>query len=171
MPGNTDTGPATEVTQPAGEREPSTITDDDWLRSRTSRLLGLVDDDDTALEENSLPERLSHSKASGNAQTHTSLETSDTGLQAEGDPVQQTDTMATPKAQITNSTAAVIDRLFVRNLPYTVTDQELRDHFEQAGGGQVEEVFTLLSYLFDKFVLCTWSTMNILIGTTYALCM
>lgn len=169
VPGNTDTGPATGIVLPGGEHEPSTMTDDDWLRSRTSRLLGLVDDDDTVLEENPRPGRLSTSEASGNVQTHISLGTSDTGSQAEGDPVQPTDTKASPETQEANSAVATTDRLFVRNLPYTVTEQELRTHFEQVGSGQVEEVFTVLSYLFGKFV--TWSTMNILIGTAYALCM
>ncbi|KAL8843841.1 MAG: hypothetical protein Q9176_001803 [Flavoplaca citrina] len=153
MTGNTDTGPATEIVPPAGEPEPSTVTDDDWLRSRTSRLLGLVDDDDTVLEENPWPERLSNSEASGNAQTHTRLGTSNTGLQAKGDPAQTTDTKASPEAQEASSAVAAIDRLFVRNLPYTVTEQELRTHFEQVGSGHVEEVFAVLSYLHCAFFL------------------
>ena len=170
VPGNTDTRPATEIVPPAGEPESSTMTDDDWLRSRTSRLLGLVDDEDTVLEENPGPERLSNSEASGNVQTHTMLGTSNTDLQAEGELVQPTDTKASPEAQEAHSAVAATDRLFVRNLPYTVTEQELRAHFEQVGSGHVEEVFTILSFLLCTFILCTWSKMNILIGTAYALC-
>ncbi|KAL8672488.1 MAG: hypothetical protein Q9168_003059 [Polycauliona sp. 1 TL-2023] len=125
---------------PAGELEASTITDDDWLRSRTSRLLGLVDDDDLALERNHDSEELSKSEASGNAQKHFNSETPDPDVQLDSDLVEQIDAKATPAAQETNVTIVSTDRLFVRNLPYTVTEQELRHHFEQVEGRQVEEL-------------------------------
>lgn len=147
--GDTESGPATEIGPPAGEPEASTITDDDWLRSRTSRLLGLVDDG-PALQDAHNPERGSMGEASCSARRQSSSETSDAGVQVDAGLVQQADTEARLVDQETDGTATATGRLFVRNLPYTVTDQELRHHFEQLGCGHLEEVITMLSYLLYK---------------------
>ncbi|KAI4264412.1 MAG: hypothetical protein L6R42_000470 [Xanthoria sp. 1 TBL-2021] len=138
--GDTESGPATEIGPPAGEHEASTITDDDWLRSRTSRLLGLVDDDGPALEDTPNPERRSKGEASCSARRQSSSESSEAGVQVDAGLVQQADTEARLVDQETNGTTTATGRLFVRNLPYTVTDQNLRHHFEQLGCGYLEEV-------------------------------
>ncbi|KAL9001040.1 MAG: hypothetical protein Q9169_000524 [Polycauliona sp. 2 TL-2023] len=139
---NTEPEQATESGQPAGEFETSAITDDDWLRSRTSRLLGLVDDeDDVAPEGNHDSEQVSKGEASGHWPKQSSSETANAGVESETHPVQQADAKATPEVQKNDSTKSATDRLFIRNLPYAVTEQEIRHHFEQGGREQVEEVF------------------------------
>ncbi|KAL8846183.1 MAG: hypothetical protein Q9221_008712 [Calogaya cf. arnoldii] len=140
VPVDTESGQDTQMGLPAAGPEASTITDDDWLRSRTSRLLGLEDDDVPAPEDTHDSERLSKGEASGNAQSQSSSEISGAGVQVDANLVQQTDPNATPVAPETDEKTDATGRLFVRNLPYTVTDQDLRHHFEQLGHGQVEEV-------------------------------
>ncbi|KAI9744478.1 MAG: Multiple RNA-binding domain-containing protein 1 [Claussenomyces sp. TS43310] len=122
----------------ANSAEPVGIgaTDDDWLRSRTSRLLDLVDPDD--------PTPMQSSEQTAATLIATSKDivavVPDSEPQVEADPTKEisieedpADTMdATIEAIKTNG------RLFARNLPYTATEQELRDHF--AVYGALDEV-------------------------------
>jgi multiple RNA-binding domain-containing protein 1 len=88
-------------------------TDDDWLRSRTNRLLDLVDPADMAAKM--VPE----------------------------DGLQQPPQLERPLASAKVDTLAEqedIGRLFARNLPYTATEDDLRKHFESYG--TLEEVST-----------------------------
>lgn len=108
------------------------VSDEDWLRSRTSRLLGLMDDGDVQATElpktaptekvalSEVPELVKdYSVSDASVQTH-----EESGLER-----------ATPEREI-----AVIGRLFVRNLTYTITEEDLRKHFEDRGHGTIEEV-------------------------------
>ncbi len=63
----------------------------------------------------------------------------------DGGLVQQPNTEATLVAQGINITTTAAGRLFIRNLPYTATDYDIRRHFEQLGCGQLEEVITTVS--------------------------
>ena len=103
-------------------------TDDDWLRSRTNRLLDLVDPDDITADATSRPE-------DGSAKRDT---------KNDGAPSHSSDEMTTDVAEVaaaTNEVArddAVVaisrtSRLFVRNLPYSATEEDLRDTFEKFG--------------------------------------
>lgn len=166
---DTESSPAPKIAPPAGDPEATTITDNDWLRSRTSRLLGLVDDVGPAFEDTHTSERRSKGEASGGDRRRSNSETSDAGMQVDAGLVEQADTEARPAELETNTTATATGRLFVRNLPYAVTDQQLRHHFEQLGLGKLEEVIVMPLFLQYKLARsCTWSVMNILIGTTYA---
>jgi len=126
------------VSETAGEEQASTpnqvdATDDDWLRSRTSRLLDLVDPDDIpvpskadeqsdsapfeSFEEEPLP-ITQHEEAAADE------------LEPEAEEAEQEDpTLAAIRSN---------GRLFVRNLPYTATEDDLRAHF--APFGALEEV-------------------------------
>ncbi|KAF2401768.1 RNA-binding domain-containing protein [Trichodelitschia bisporula] len=118
-------------TETAGNREQATVeqrkptdeTDDDWLRSRTSRLLDLVD------EDGELPVR-------GKPLAEQSNESAG--------PIAQTvqpETEAEEASAPTNADEEKIRgtaRLFLRNLPYSVSEDDLRDRF--CLFGQVEEV-------------------------------
>ena len=110
----------------------SAASDADWLRSRTSRLLGLADDEDaqtTALPEDPTTEKISlpdipelvieGSVSDASVQTGTELEVKRTIFEHEG---------------------AGNGRLFLRNLTYTATEEDLRKHFEDRGHGAIEEV-------------------------------
>ena len=116
-------------------------SDADWLRSRTSRLLGLVDDDD-ALDWEASPKReedyqnvtqavLEGAKSSGSA---------DEGVQMDHEASGPSESaMASPSAEVEDRKLGN-GRLFVRNLTYTITEEELRQHFAAGAYGTVEEV-------------------------------
>ncbi|KAH0530511.1 hypothetical protein TsFJ059_005123 [Trichoderma semiorbis] len=111
--------------------EAGAATDDDWLRSRTSRLLDLVDPDD-------LPQP-----------TETAVE-AETVVQDSGD---KDDTPPSPRDAVDEDTPEEADnkgaegtgvdgaiatimrtsRLFVRNLPYTTTEEDLHQEFGKFG--------------------------------------
>jgi multiple RNA-binding domain-containing protein 1 len=140
-----DPPPIAEVVVP---REDVPIAADDsdgsWLRSRTNRLLDLVDPDDA-----SVPVRPS-TKIEAVPQP---VVVQPTDAQTEvADPVEDHD-----EAPVTNQdTGSPVDlisstaRIFVRNLPYAATADEIRVHF--SAFGPVEEVrlfipfFLFLSY-------------------------
>ncbi|KAG8408955.1 Multiple RNA-binding domain-containing protein 1 [Metarhizium acridum] len=104
------------------------VTDDDWLRSRTNRLLDLVDPDDLGsgavlspvdgtTEQDMENDRLS---------SHSSDEvTPDT-----------TADVTTSKETATEDAVSAIartSRLFVRNLPYSATEDDIRETFDKFG--------------------------------------
>ena len=107
-------------------------SDADWLRSRTSRLLGLVDDDDvqvTARPEDHSTEKRGLSEVPE--------------LVKEGsisDSSAQTDKEPEDEGAAFENQAAGNGRLFVRNLTYSSTEEDLRKHFEDGGHGTIEEV-------------------------------
>lgn len=112
-------------------------TDEDWLRSRTNRLLDLVDADDLPAAATVNSERVPPS----------------TGAEPSGEPVQAAaetsphvaadDTASHAEAGHREDASAedVIRRtarLFIRNLPYTATEDDLRAELEKFG--TVQEV-------------------------------
>ena len=108
------------------------ISDADWLRSRTSRLLGLMDDGDvqtTALPQDAPIEQIGLSEVSEpfkeGSVSNASVQT-DEELEVEG-------------TKLENATAGN-GRLFVRNLTYTITEEDLRKYFEDQCHGTIEEV-------------------------------
>lgn len=112
--------------------ESSAASDADWLRSRTSRLLGLVDDDDVQI-----------TALSGDAPTEKKGVSEVPELVREGsvsDASVQTDKEVEVAGAILEKEAAGSGRLFVRNLTYTTTEEDLRKHFEDGGHGIIEEV-------------------------------
>lgn len=110
----------------------SAVSDADWLRSRTSRLLGLMDDD--CVQVTALAEVAPSEKA--NLSEVPELVKDDSVSVAS---VQPDEDLEIEGAILENNT---VDngRLFVRNLTYTITEEDLRRHFEDQGHGNVEEV-------------------------------
>lgn len=127
-------------------------SDKDWLRLRTSRLLGLGDDESNAQDpeisncqyETTMPEGLINSQNSAEKTTF------DTSITKEG----HADGMLTEKElpstlfRITDLAPQATGRLFVRNLSYKVTENELRMHFENEGQTPVEGVSIFCVQLF-----------------------
>ncbi|KAK4193444.1 hypothetical protein QBC35DRAFT_469107 [Podospora australis] len=124
--------PAREVPQVSGD-----ATDDDWLRSRTNRLLDLVDPDDPSFSARpasvavplaaatSLPTE--QSQDAPVAVVETQAEKADAGVPTKkGSPEDA--------VKLIEKTA----RLFLRNLSYTVTEDDVREHFSKFG--TLEEV-------------------------------
>lgn len=144
--------PAREVPQVLAD-----ATDDDWLRSRTSRLLDLVDPDDPgfsarpppslpAATPTAEPQALPHDDAAADADR-----------QGKDGPV---------KAESSEDAVKLVEktsRLFLRNLSYAVTEDDVRDFFGKFGN--LEEVsISQLSLLSNA---CLFHD-EPLIGTSYA---
>lgn len=107
-------------------------TDDDWLRSRTNRLLDLVDPDDLPpaqqSQSNGVPDQ-SH----GTDGNHQEPAEGDVPADTPQPPVTSSGSSESPVEAISRTS-----RLFVRNLPYTATEEDLQECFEKFG--HVEEV-------------------------------
>ncbi|KAI1065685.1 hypothetical protein LB507_000165 [Fusarium sp. FIESC RH6] len=130
---------STGATKPAVEQQKEVVAeDDDWLRSRTNRLLDLVDPDDlerTPVQGPSITE-------TDHAQGGDAME-----ITPDNPPAADDMEMDEPAAEATGGEPAKDDsleairrtsRLFVRNLPYSATEDDLREAFEQFG--TVQEV-------------------------------
>lgn len=134
-------------------------TDDDWLRSRTNRLLDLMDPEDIIA---------SGAGAMGSANVNPVAETSaETSESDHGKPVDDDTVHEDPQEEDDNPDPVIEaiktnGRLFVRNLPYTATEEDLREHFQPYG--TLEEVRPDL--LFHPCL--SFFMMNIQIGTAYA---
>ncbi|SLM34885.1 pre-rrna processing protein [Lasallia pustulata] len=114
-------------------------SDADWLRSRTSRLLGLVDDEGsvtfaaTSNEDN----RQKTDKSWVSMQKEESP-ISDASVQMDGEPPIEAPAATNVSTLETLEESSATGRLFVRNLPYSVAEDELRAHFVPYG--DLEEV-------------------------------
>ena len=116
-------------------------SDADWIRSRTSRLLGLVDENDdhvpnTLADENHMPEftRVKQSKqlVPGN--------TFDASAQAEQDACEDDATTEGVPSSGVQGEPMANGRLFLRNLTYSTTEDDLRELFMGGNYGAIEEV-------------------------------
>ena len=130
---------AGRMSEPPMDSVPA-ASDEDWLRSRTSRLLGLVDDDDVIeprpllqtvgdpIENPVIPKSSQDRKMS------------DAGVQTDEEAL--TPNIAAPEQTNADSSKPVANtaRLFVRNLVYTATSNDLQEHFEAQKYGSIEEV-------------------------------
>lgn len=132
-----------------------TVSDTDWLRSRTSRLLGLVDDEDAVDLFNGADEH-EHEKTRP-TERHSQTEngnTSDASSQTNQD-VHETfvgkKEDSSVKLENDNSSNG---RLFIRNLTYTTTNDDLRMHFQAGNYGTIEEVEFYLIYQFVSVRIC-----------------
>lgn len=110
-------------------------TDDEWLRSRTNRLLDLVDPDDPHFAAQKPPASAPQSQIPA-ASTGPNEETAEEPTTVLEDPDPRP-----ARVQDGETPADVIERtrrLFVRNLPYNATEDDLRAHF--GAYGSLEEV-------------------------------
>jgi multiple RNA-binding domain-containing protein 1 len=111
------------------EHPKAAVSDSDWLRSKTSRLLGLVDDEELDKIE-SQPNKSSIEHESEPTNFEALISTDDqTEIPKIPDPIEHSGT----------------GRLFIRNLPYGATEDELQQHFSKHG--TLEEVW-IKSFLF-----------------------
>ena len=128
-----------KVSEPPSDAVPA-ASDEDWLRSRTSRLLGLVDDDD-ALQWRPSPQAIvevtEDPAVSKQPQWRKMPDTS-----AQTDEETNTPILEAAERTVTDKegTDQSTGRLFVRNLLYTTTEHDIRGHFEAQNYGFIEEV-------------------------------
>ncbi|KAH7321251.1 hypothetical protein B0I35DRAFT_477754 [Stachybotrys elegans] len=123
-----------EVGTKSQEAAPA-ATDEDWLRSRTNRLLDLVDADDlpaaATADSNGVPPPPSAVGSSAEpAQTNEASTQPIAGSSDDDSPGVETGDLeeSTPESMIRRTS-----RLFIRNLPYTATEDDLREQLEKFG--------------------------------------
>ena len=153
-----------EANAPDGLENPP-ASDADWLRSRTSRLLGLLNDDE--IQEPSSHIGVDKGRDPSDHEDSESPEPSK-GSRADNQLDHEVSQNASIQPEITASEDIVpaYSRIFIRNLAYDVAESDLREHF--ATYGSLEEVsikdisFLLLYAGFNPRM------MNIQIGTSYA---
>lgn len=141
-----DGGEAMEDVQDAPAAEEGPMTDADWLRSRTNRVLELVEDDeDPSATAPPVREPSPEPQTEEPAPAEVNEEQVDNAApsEEEEDKIRET------------------GRLYLRNLHFEVTEDELREHFSKHGA--LEEVSQYL--LFNRNV---HAMMNVKIGTTDA---
>jgi multiple RNA-binding domain-containing protein 1 len=127
-----------DVAEETAQSDRGAVTDDDWLRSRTNRLLELVEDDEQPAPAVHSPKR-------------------ELPEAAPLEVVEQPGESEQPDAQMSEAQALEVPasdevdkiretgRLYLRNLHFEVTEEELRDHFLKYGS--LEEVSHNNSFL------------------------
>lgn len=139
-----ETEPVEDAAEPdteASKESQPAVSDSDWARSRTSRLLGLLDDEEE--EDEGAQERMQvdsddvddEAPEEGGAKTQQLMEP-ESSIPTPPSDVQDEDLAPSvdPKVEAVRSSM----RLFVRNLPYGVKGEDLEAEFESFGN--VEEV-------------------------------
>ena len=154
------------ISNPDGQIMPA--SDVDWLRSRTNRLLGLLDDDEAAV---TLHPTFDAKKVDKPISIHASPASKpEEALIAEQTIPEDPD--YEKGESIVESTASLgkisnTARLFIRNLSYSVSEEDLRVYFEPFGS--LDEVCVRILIREECLPpLANQVTMNIQIGTTYA---
>ena len=121
--------------EPMPDANTTNATDDDWLRSRTNRLLDLMEPEDivagavTSANTNVVAET-----SAGPTQHH------DSTIHADEENIHEE-----PAEEEVEHQDPIIEaiktngRLFVRNLPYTASEDDIRQHFQSFG--TLEEVW------------------------------
>jgi multiple RNA-binding domain-containing protein 1 len=179
---NRETESAEETTPPEPTQEPASqsqeeqanlgvsTTDDDWLRSRTNRLLDLVDPEELETPRGGLESTTAKDVPS--QEPVIELELNETAEESHNNKDIQSDPKSQPDAEVeTEDTEGIIRRtarLFVRNLPYTTTEDDLRRRFSKFG--ELEEVCDILRSLhFFPLTCLNWPSMMkpTKIGTAY----
>lgn len=125
--------PIVEEPQESATAEPAApdATDDDWLRSRTNRLLDLMNPEDipSAQGRPTIPIQDTEDQPMVDK-----LEEPPAAVETEVEEPMEADDKPDPTIEAIKATG----RLFVRNLPYAATEDDLREHF--AAHGTLEEV-------------------------------
>ena len=137
-----------QQTEPQKDEEKAPVSDADWLRSKTSRLLGLLDEDEQAEFESREPPKPAVQEAVSDSE--------EDAVRAENSTVKADDTPATtaaPEVEVDTNIENIrlSARLFVRNLAYDTTESTLGSLF--APFGTIEEVsFIRLLFCFFPFL-------------------
>lgn len=174
--------PAQEETEAQEEAGP--VSDADWLRSKTSRLLGLLDEDEQddfetqKVEEPAEPPRRTNIESRNAAIENIGTENVMTEPATNDDDVVEDIPDREEQEPIDDQNIDLIRasaRLFLRKLAYDIKEDDLQPLF--APYGKLEEV-SILSFLFSFFLPppstqlagppASAHMMIILIGTSYA---
>ncbi|KAF3891521.1 Multiple RNA-binding domain-containing protein 1 [Trichophyton interdigitale] len=112
----------------ANEENPVQQNDDDWLRSKTSRLLGLLDDEDEMAAETwkGKPSEDARDKPPVPAKTSSTKATAE-----------EEESVPEPPPDANIESIRLTGRLFIRNLPYNASEDDLNAAFSRFG--KIEE--------------------------------
>ncbi|ORY54804.1 uncharacterized protein BCR38DRAFT_145735 [Pseudomassariella vexata] len=131
IPGDASGDTVSDAQDPPCALSGKAATDDDWLRLRTNRLLDLMDDDDIAAIPSRAEPSTSLPPTPVPTKSYAEPERTD---EADGDkPEPDSLEEETPLQSISRTR-----RLFIRNLSYKITEEDIRKFFEQYGS--LEEV-------------------------------
>ena len=111
------------------EENPVQQNDDDWLRSKTSRLLGLLDDEDEMAAETWKGKPLENARD----QPPVPAKTSSTKA-----AIEEEESVPEPPPDANIESIRLTGRLFIRNLPYNASEDDLNATFSRFG--KIEEV-------------------------------
>lgn len=117
---------------------PGPVSDADWLRSKTSRLLDLTDDVDSHLAKATASASIAAQPAAQKTQEewngiHEPMVDGE-DVQLRGEPKE----VGTTEEEAAIETISKSGRLFLRNLSYSTTEGDLREYFTEHG--ELEEV-------------------------------
>ena len=127
--------PVVSTTEPAqldeivADASGPAVTDDEWMRSRTNRLLDLVDPDDIVIEQGATPKATADVVEEQIVKQPNGPDKDELPDLPDTEEVEIEEEIPDPTIEAIKSSG----RLFVRNLAYTATEQELREHFEVYG--------------------------------------
>ncbi|KAJ5157064.1 Multiple RNA-binding domain-containing protein 1 [Penicillium canariense] len=124
----------------AAEAESGPVSDADWLRSKTSRLLGLLDEDEQAEFEQHKDTEPAESRSPSKEESRTAAFEKDAPQVATNDEDSVEDVVEPTPEQPDTNVDLIRDsaRLFLRNLAYDTTDADLQPLF--APFGKLDEV-------------------------------
>lgn len=130
-----------------------TATDNDWLRSRTIKSLGLIDDEEARTYNKSMPEQNKTEAGPTVLQRSPPAEMADAAIQAGVEAAGRAENLFLHTQTTGNEDPALASgRLFVRNLAYSTTEADLRSLFESYDFGPIEEVgsFMFIVFITDR---------------------
>lgn len=133
----TNAGEAMEDVQEAPVAEQGPVSDMDWLRSRTNRVLELVEDDEVPAASAPVAQRAVPQPAPIE-------EDSAEAVEAQPEPVPSTAEQSKDAAPDEEDKIRETGRLYLRNLHYEVTEDDLRERFSKHGA--LEEVSDHISF-------------------------
>ncbi|PLN78350.1 putative pre-rRNA processing protein Mrd1 [Aspergillus taichungensis] len=124
-----------QQTEQQNDEEKAPVSDADWLRSKTSRLLGLLDEDEQAEFESREPPKPAVQEAVSDSEED-AMRVENVTVKADDKPA----TPATPEIEVDTNIENIrlSARLFVRNLAYDTTESTLGSLF--APFGTIEEI-------------------------------
>jgi multiple RNA-binding domain-containing protein 1 len=133
-------------------------TDDDWLRSRTNRLLDLVEDDDVPVAPASAPTK----PAAEKRDSPVAVEPQPAPVQPAAAPTAEAPDADADADSIAREEEKIREtgRLYLRNLHFEVAEEDIRSQFSKYGS--LDEVSSTSLFLPTRF------RMNVKIGTTDA---
>jgi multiple RNA-binding domain-containing protein 1 len=134
----------------ATQEEAGPVSDSDWLRSKTSRLLGLLDEDEQAEFDQHKAAEPAEPQSPDVEESRTAVfedarpqPVVDDAAVEDDDAVETTPERPDPNVDLIRDSA----RLFVRNLAYDTTDADLQLLF--APFGKLDEVSGLFTFFFS----------------------